>query len=67
MKFIDGTTTDGKRELIALDKVVSITGHGENTKILTGAGLYWFFIPGTIEITDFSDRKIEEVLNHGKQ
>lgn len=66
MKFITGITTDGKSEMIALDKVINITDKGQTIKILTGAGLYWHFDRETVSIMDLSDKALQGVLRNEK-
>ena len=53
MIFIKAITTDGKTELFNLDKVMTITPlHDSTTKILMGAGLYWYVLTDSIERVD---------------
>ncbi len=64
MKFLSGITRDGQSEMIAIDKIISIADRGNDIKILTGAGLYWFFDRSTVSIMDLSDNKLMEVLRN---
>ena len=44
MRFLKAITTDGETELFNLDQVLTIQPNRDRTKILMGAGLWWWVI-----------------------
>lgn len=65
MRILKATTTDGKPEIFNLDKILNIAPHGENIKILMGAGLYWFVERDSIVIEDLGYRELETIIKGG--
>ena len=60
MKFLKVTTTDGHREYLNIDRILSIQENADGTriKILMGAGLAWWVWADSLRITD-----IQEILS----
>ena len=52
MRFLKAITNDGTTELFNLDQVLTIKPDGNTTKILMGAGLYWWFDTDSIELVE---------------
>ena len=61
MRFIKVTTTNGQTEYLSLDKVLAITPHGETTKILFGAGMYWNVYSDSVRVLDLSTNELEVI------
>lgn len=64
MKFISGINEDGHREYIPLEKAISIVRRGASVKVLTGAGMYWYFPAETVKIENVSLSELQEALTH---
>ena len=65
MRILRATTTEGKPEVFNLDKILNIAPHGENIKILMGAGLYWFVERDSIIIEDIEYKDLEKLIKGG--
>lgn len=66
MRFIKVTTTNGQTEYLSLEKVLAITPHGETTKILFGAGMYWNVYSNSVQVLDMSNNELEEIMRGEK-
>lgn len=55
MTFLRATTTDGATEYYNTTQILTITPHMNKTKILMGAGLYYWVLTESIEIVKLSN------------
>ncbi len=57
MNLLKVTTTEGKREFLNLDRILSIqeSADGTQVKILMGAGLYWWVWADSMRVTNIQD------------
>lgn len=66
MRFLKATSTDGETELFNLEKVLTITPKGAQTKILMGAGLHWRVYTDSVQVLDLSANELEAIVQ-GKE
>jgi len=57
MNLLKVTTTEGKREFLNLDRILSLqeSADGTQIKILMGAGLYWKVWADSMRITNIQE------------
>ena len=57
MNLLKVTTTEGKREFLNLDRILSIqeSADGTQVKILMGAGLYWWVWADSMRVTNIQE------------
>ena len=68
MKFIKANIKsndfhDGTTEIFNLDKIMTFCAHGDNVKILMGAGMSWLVYRDSIELIDCPNDLIKEIKN----
>lgn len=57
MNLLKVTTTEGKREFLNTDRILSLqeSADGTQVKILMGAGLYWWVWADSMKVTNIQE------------